>query len=323
MALDTVPWMIAGGAVHSAEVGRSLAYAATGGKSGITAPRDFLVLALSTPGTSVRVAAGSAAIVNAYAGQEGQSYIARNTSDVNVAIAATVGSARSDMLVLRIDDPQYGGSVPPDGVAIGPYVKLEIIPNVGSTATEVPGGTPYPAIPLARIDIPAGTGTITNAMITSLRSLYRPRTDRQIYTKMGPGAILYLSSTASDGVGFPDATGFDVDIPAWATYVKVVVQSSGMIARTPGTAGFKVGIGSSVDPDNIRGSEVGWDDGVAANAVRSSILAAHSAVVPVGARGTTKNLVLRGRKASGGNIESNASTVIIYDVEFSETPATS
>lgn len=189
MALDTVPWMVAGGAVHSAEVGRTLAYVASNGQSGVTQTNDFLVRALSTPGTSVRVAPGSAALVNTYAGQTGQSYIARNTSDENVGITQTGPQARSDMLVLRIDDPQYGGTSPEVSVEEGPYVRLSIIPNVGPIAVAIPSGTPYPAIPLARIDIPANTGTITQAMIKDLRiGLGKTRTGQ--YVGNVPGGSL-------------------------------------------------------------------------------------------------------------------------------------
>lgn len=174
MPLDTVPWAVKGGAVISAEVARSFAYAATSGASGVTQPSDLQVRSQTTPGSTVRVASGVAAIVNTYAGQFGQSYIVRNAGEEDVTISATVGTARSDMLVLRIDDPQYGGSTPPN-VASGPYAKFAIISNVGSSAVAPPAGIAFPCIPLARIDIPANTGAIAQSMIFDLR----PKLDYQ------------------------------------------------------------------------------------------------------------------------------------------------
>lgn len=170
MTLETVPWMVAGGAQHSAEVGRSVAYASIGGLQGVVKKGDLQVQAQSTPGGSVRIADGVGAVANSYAGQSGQSYVARNVGYENISVPPTSGSSRSDMIVLRIDDPEFGGSVPAS-VATGPYCRFAIISNVGSAATDIPAGTPYPAIPLARIDIPSGTGTITSAMIKDLRKI--------------------------------------------------------------------------------------------------------------------------------------------------------
>lgn len=175
MTLTTVPWGVGGGAAHSADVARNLAYVATEGSSGVTRPNDMKVSALTTPAGFVRVGEGAAVIRGSYSNQKNQSYTSMNDGDVNVAIPSTSGTARADMLVLRIDDPQYGGSIPPN-VASGPYAKYAVISNVGSTATDVPAGIGYPAIPLARINVPVNTSAITNAMITDLRKIANPAT---------------------------------------------------------------------------------------------------------------------------------------------------
>lgn len=168
MTLDTVPWAIGGnGVVHSAEIARALAAAVTGSKSGVVRPNDMIVRPKVTPGAAVRAGSGLAVIANSYAGQVGQSYVVRNSSDEEISIPATTAAARSDLLILRIDDPNYGGSQPPN-VATGPYVRFALISNVGSTATDV-AGLSYPYIPLSRIDIPANTATITAAMIVDVR----------------------------------------------------------------------------------------------------------------------------------------------------------
>lgn len=201
MALDTVPWMVDGG-LHSAEVGRALAHLATKGKSGISQIDDFLVRAKPTAGTEVLVGAGVAAIANTYPQQVGQSYVVRNTADEAVAITQTTGAARSDMLILRIDDPQYGGTEP-DNEELGPYVRFAILSNVGPTATSIPAGVGYPAIPLARIDVPAGTSAITGAMIKDLR----PRVADRDIVKPGP-QVDGASSAPPAGVPLIRQIGF-------------------------------------------------------------------------------------------------------------------
>ncbi len=168
MAVDVVPWMVGDGAAHSEVTGRVLAHVATGGRQGVTKAGDLKVSAPSTPTGKVSVVNGSASILNTYEADSNQSYTARNNGPVDVTVSPTSGTARSDMLVLRIDDPNFGGT-PRADKAVGPYAMFAIISNVGSTATQAPGSVSFPCIPLARIDIPVGTSAITNAMIVDLR----------------------------------------------------------------------------------------------------------------------------------------------------------
>ena len=60
MSFDSVPWFVGGGALHSPEVARLLAHAATSGAAGVVTPADLAVSALPVPGASVRVAVGGA-----------------------------------------------------------------------------------------------------------------------------------------------------------------------------------------------------------------------------------------------------------------------
>jgi hypothetical protein len=175
MAFDPVPWFVGGGALHPAEAARQLTYAVTGGAVGVGAVDDLKITQLPTAGTSVRAASGGAVIPNLYPGASQQSYAGRAASTTDISVTATgSGSGRVDLVIARIDDPQYGGTVPGD-VTVGPYIKFAIIQNVASGSTGLPAGLAYPAVALARLDIPASTGTITNAMITDLRAVANPR----------------------------------------------------------------------------------------------------------------------------------------------------
>ena len=168
MSFDSVPWFVGGGALHPAEAARLLAYAATSGAAGVVVAGDLAVTQLPTAGTSVRVAVGGAVIPNLYPGGGQQSYVGRAASSTDVSVTATdSGSGRVDLVVARIDDPFYGGTVPAD-VTVGPYVRIAIIENVTAGSADIPAGLAYPAIALARLDIPASTATITTPMITSL-----------------------------------------------------------------------------------------------------------------------------------------------------------
>lgn len=241
MPLDTVPWAIKGGAVHSTEVARALAYTATGGESGVTRGDDLRVRQLPTASTSVRVSAGSAAIVNSYSGQSGQSYIVRNTSDENIAIPAAT-TARSDLLVLRIDDPQYGGTAVPDAQkAVGPYVRFALISNVGSTATTVPSGIDFPCIPLARIDLPANTGTVTDAHIKDLRKIANPK----------PGTLQIINKRWGDTY---DPLKHTPKTVSWTT--SVITNSGGIAALINDVPAYFAGVASvqitGAGVDNLR-----------------------------------------------------------------------
>jgi len=171
MAFDPVPFFVGGGALHSAEAARQLAYAVTGGAAGVAAAGDLEITQLPVAGTSVRAASGGAVIPNLYPGGSQQSYTVRAASTTDVSVTATgSGAGRVDLVIARIDDPHYGGTIPAD-VTVGPYDRLDIIQNVAAGSTDIPAGLAYPAIALARLDIPASTATITTSMITDLRKV--------------------------------------------------------------------------------------------------------------------------------------------------------
>ncbi|MFD0555297.1 hypothetical protein ACFQ0X_43565, partial [Streptomyces rectiviolaceus] len=172
MALKTTPFVITGGE-HDAQQFRMMIKDLAQGNQGVTQGSHLKVAALSTPGAGVQVGDGSAVITGVWAADQG-SYNVYNIGADIVNIAATGGTGRSDMLILRVQDSNYEGDKTPSTSAF-----FEIVPNVSSSATTVPSG--YSAIPLARIDIPASTATITNAMIKDLRKVANPRRERILY----------------------------------------------------------------------------------------------------------------------------------------------
>ena len=166
MALRPVPWAIGNGAENSVELARADAFVGSSGATGIVDPTDFKVVALPTPGAAVRVRKGTGVIRNIYPGAFGQSYVVQEQSNTDVPVAATGASgAATKYVYVLITDSQYGGQAP-SSVENGPY-------NDYAVTTTLPSNQPY--LLLARINQPASTATITNAMITDLREVANPK----------------------------------------------------------------------------------------------------------------------------------------------------
>lgn len=290
--LDPVPWLVGGGAEHSPSVVRTAAYIAANGASGVVNPDDLAVTELPIPGTSVRVAGGAFSIENTYPGQVNQSYQSRNIDYEDVAIPATAGVARSDMIVIRIDDPEFGGTTPADP-KVGPYNRFAVLSNVGAGATEIPASVEYPAEALARIDIPASTATITNAMITDLRRLIAPKSLTSL--NVGSDVGVSLTSTSATGQSWPKASGWDVKIPAWATHVIALASATGF--KTSGNAygNTWVRMGSTAEPLAVIVGNSGFNSANAPGDMRLGVAPAGKMVIPATLRGTIVNFSIRGK----------------------------
>ncbi len=257
MTWDSVPWFVGGGAHHSPEVARLLAYAATSGAQGIVTPGDLRVEPLAVPGSSVRVLAGACLILSKAAGGAQQTYVGRNPSEDVKGIAATgSGAGRSDLIVAQIKDPFMPGEpwADPADVTVGPYISTEIIPNVSPTTTTVPSGVS--GIPLARIDIPANTATITKEMIRDLRYLALPRS---LTVQAGgvPNSYWHLgNNTHKDTDGTVDKYGMariseirpTISIPSWATHVDISAQAMNLWANQNVSGASLVRLGNVYGP---------------------------------------------------------------------------
>ena len=119
-----------------------------------------------------------------------------------------------------------------DGGAFDPATfeaaKLEVIRGVSTNQKSLAGlGLTYPAIPLARINIPASTGTITAAMITDLRSVALPRMQRHLFThNLSTDENDHINPDAGHEMGEPwPNVWWEFHIPDWATRVRVARAS--------------------------------------------------------------------------------------------------
>ncbi|MGA5670084.1 hypothetical protein ACPCTG_31960 [Streptomyces pseudogriseolus] len=305
MALAPVP-IATKGAEHSAQQFRMMIRDLARGNQGVTEGDDLKVTALATPGAGVQVADGSAVIAGKVSPVQGF-YNAYNIGSSTVNIAATGGVGRSDMLVLRVEDPEYEGTRDPETDEI---VFFEVISNVSSSATQVPAG--YSAIPLARIDIPASTATITNAMITDLRKIANPRRDRRLYSAY-PVATSNLPKTAGYK-DWPADAQWSVPIPAWAGRANIIVTMAGVTMNTGAVW---------VNMQTVIGSRAGQDSVIDDNQTgvrRSTEVIADTFVMPSAMRGTTQTLKVQvsPNLPMNGNLAVNNGTSIVADVEFVE-----
>ncbi|GHE80132.1 hypothetical protein GCM10014715_39380 [Streptomyces spiralis] len=306
MTLIQPPMMINGG-THPARTMRMMIRDLSRGSQGVTEYNDLKVTQQTTPGAGVQVADGSGVVRGASWGQG--SYTQYNVGTALVNIAPTGGTARTDMVVLRVLDPEYEGSLNPASDDIGFF---DVVSNVSATATQPPAG--MTAIPLARIALPPNTATVTNAMITDLRQIANPRRDRQLYTAF-PSSLSSL--TAQNGVWYnwPTAARWNVAIPSWAITAKVVVTLAGLrLSDSNVFASMQTMLGS--DP----GQSTAIDDDQGTGVRRSTIVLADSITLSAAARGTTQLLYVRTQpsRVEWGNLSVDGATSLIADVEFNE-----
>ena len=324
MAMERVPYLVGGGFEHSAEVMRAMLAASTSGAEGIVNAGDFKVRPLAVPGTSVRVAPGNALIRNSYGGGQAQTYACRAGSETQVPIEAT-GSAgsRTDLIVARIDDPTYqGGAFDP---LTFEAARLEVIQGVpASTKTVAELGLSYPAIALARVKLPASTGTVTAAMITDLRSVALPRVQRHLFTHN-------LSNEETDAINPPvgDEMGeawpnvfWNFTIPDWATRVRVRAILGGVRVeeKSPNNYG-NLFVRFGTVPTGFSTQYGRWDNSMAGGVTRQTFMVADDRTVPSSFRGIDTRAYIRAtRKNDNLNVPLlDTFSSISLDLEFYET----
>ncbi|MEU0837090.1 hypothetical protein [Streptomyces sp. NPDC005969] len=309
MSLYRVPILV-NGATHSAEQFRAMVQDLARGAEGITQGVDLKVSQLSTPGASVQVGDGSGVVrgrVNAFQG----TYSVRNQGAATVPIAATGASGRSDMLILRVEDPQYEGSLNP---AVDQINYFQVISGVSSSATTIPDGRT--GIPLARIDIPASTSTITNAMIKDIRVVANPRRESRLLTQSPATASADISGSSLAYSYFTTAAGWNIAVPPWATTVRIRVDIAGLrltVANLYAVARATFGASLIVQATTL-------DDNQGTGTRRINTVVADTLTIPDNYRGTTQLLRAQGAGATGntGKMNIDAATTLVAQVEFEE-----
>jgi hypothetical protein len=216
------------------------------------------------------------------------------------------------MVVLRVLDPEYEGSLNPASDDIGYF---HVVSNVSATATQPPAG--MTAIPLARIAIPPNCATITDAMITDLRGIANPRRDRQIYTS-SPSGDQSWSGNKGTYVSYPPVARWTIAVPTWAVRARIVLNLASLQVingNANGSAAFKLG--------TVQGQGVSFDTGPFTSSDKSqriNVISADTITVPAAMRGTPQLLqsMVSMNSAVAGYIQADTVTTAIADVEFEE-----
>lgn len=327
--MDPVPWLVGGGAQHSPEVARLLAFAATGGAEGVVNVSDLKVVPLSVPGGAVEALPGAALVRNRGAGGDSQTYVARNVTATQVEIAATGSSGgRSDLVVVQVEDPNVAGEpwqTPPDP-AVGPYVFVRVIPNVPAGATrlqDVPGYEGRSAVTLARVDLPASTGTVTAEMITDLRKVANPRRAQEMRV-ITPPTVYQLPATTVYTPWPVQANGGvvgTVEVPEWASRMRMMVTITPVGLRSGSYGNLQATLGSLA----FTGT---WDTqgGLNTDPFQQTFVIAGQHDVPASMRGGMRTLALHARAGSSGQSaaaqpQAIGATRVVVQIDFEERAA--
>lgn len=319
MALDSTPWFVGGGAQHSPEGARGLAYAATRGAEGVAGVSDLKVQAQAVPNGTVQVITGGALLLNRYAGGNGQTYSLRNATATDVPVTPTgSGGGRTDLVLARVLDPQYEGAPPADPTSFD-YSRITIIQGVPAgtkTAKELTLG--YPAIALAKVTLPASTATVTAGMITDLRRVAQPRRERATVT-IFPSTTANIPTVGYNSWPISAAQRPLVAVPDWATKLTVIAHASGLKYAKGSTAvdsvaGTRTGFASSDPSENGILIQDAEDTGG-----RYPGLWIGTHVVTAAMRGTDQYINLQATRTTGTGLWSaDYQSCIVIDYEFSE-----
>lgn len=269
---------------------RLMNQAASIGAQGVVGHLDCRVQATSPATSGIQITTGGVVILGQEVALQGSYTSWNNGLDTTLSIGATGGSPRSDMIVARAEDPTFSGS--PWGGSPGAQIVFpRVLTNVGSGATQPPGGTS--AIPLARIDMPSSTSTVQGSYITDLRTVANPQVSTGILYAAGPGSPTdwTVSTTPHQ---WPPGASWSVQIPSSATSMIVSYQIVGVVYDSTHTArGFiNPQFGASITSPVLTFSQVIVSVPSTSPNGRLTIGGAAQAAIPASLRGTTQTLKL-------------------------------
>lgn len=327
MTWSSFTYQIDGGNTTAQLWRQALEAAALGGQSigGVVNPLDCVVTA---PGTGLipSISAGTVLIDGQEVFQQG-AYAGYNPgADTSLTVAPTTGTPRSDMVVVRVEDPTFASS-PWGGLVTNQLVFPRLITNVSSSATVPPAG--QSCIPLCRIDMPATASVVLQSYITDLRQMANTKRTRSLLQASGAaGAVNWTVGTSP--TAWPALATWQVAIPAWATGIKLRWRLSNVVYTGGGTNWARgsvypvFGASVSAPAQTFTSSLVSVNTASTAYEV-FSIEGSADAVISTALRGTTQTLQFA-QTTDGtqtGIVEVTEGSVFIVDVELSQRPVTS
>jgi hypothetical protein len=309
------------------EIGRLVAYMASAGTSGVVGPKDCHVVEFVTPGAGVRVRPGAVVVQSGYASAGQQAYVMRNPGDDVVTITPTgTGSGRSDLVCARVLDDQYPGV---GASSVESFVVEDVDPGTSSVDDAIAQGKTGldAATALARLDIPASTSVITQAMATDLRELVNPRQSIYTWTVSRPNGAAddYLTSVKPTTQVWPSYASIKVPVPKWAVRAhcqSIVTCGSEQKSGQADAAGGRLELNFA----GKDGADVFFHIVIPTSIIQTATLVTGCNVdLAESQRGTEQTLQIKGWKShsNASELRSTWGTTVSHYVTFYEAPQAS
>jgi len=217
-------------------------------EQGVIGATSFAVTQRPTPAMAVDVAAGVCIVTGTDQAFQGKYLCRAEAATTNVAISAAPGSGtRYDIVVVQVRDTNAGGPS-------GDDARVYVVEGTAS-ASPVDPTIPTSSIPLARVRVPSGTGSITNALIDNLR------VDARVIGATSPsGSVMaFAGATAPAGWLLCDGTAYSqTAYPAlYAAIGSAYATSGGQTAPASGL--FRVPILNGRVPVGLDASQTEFD----------------------------------------------------------------
>jgi hypothetical protein len=324
MTFSALTYQIDGGNTSSQlwrQMAEALSLASPGG---ITNPLDMICTATGT-NNIVSISGGECIIDGVEIANQGAYYGYNVGIDTSVTIAATSGSPRTDMVVVRVEDPTFSGS-PWGGSPAAQTIFPRVISGVSSSATWPPGGVT--AIPLCLVNMPASTTNVQQSYIVDLRVLANPKRQRTLLQASGAASPVSWTVGTSP-TAWPALATWQVPVPAWGTGVKISWVLEGCVYIAGGNAHARGNVypvfGASVSAPNQTFTSTLASITSATTFLPCTISGSADATVSTALRGTTQTLQLA-QTTDGTNtgiIEVTEGSVFKVDIEFYQKAVTS
>lgn len=270
---------------------RLMLMSGTQGSQGVVGHLDCIVKQTTVASSGLIITSGAVVVLGQETAFQG-SYFGYNVgNDTTLTIAPTGGTGRSDMVVVRAEDPTWSGS-PWGGPASGQILFPRVISGVSGSATTAPAG--ISAIPLARIDIPASTTAITQAMITDLRQVSNPQRTLALNAVNGPSVATNWTLSGSTAINWPTGATWQVQIPLWATNMVVSWSANELLYGNDGDniarGWLWAVIGSNVNAPVVSTRQSLVSMNASTGPWRHTIGGGDSISIPASIRGTTQTI---------------------------------
>lgn len=313
-------WMVdTPGVDHPAADARAQVFLATSGESGLVASGGGGLSVTPGDSGSARIHPCSVIAKSRYPGHVDQSYAFRVTSAVDVPIrAASSSGARTDAIILRVQDRSVEGADIPDDPNTVDYWFPEVLEGVPSSVRKTEDGLAawkqidYPFVLIGTTKVPASSSAISDA--TFRGTAINARSDYADPVIYQPQKRFSVGHTGSYFEDFSDPLYFDV--PEWAAWVTFQIHISGLHVA----GGNSYGMLSAFTMDRAL-KYTRWNIDLSDGGNRSSWMVVGKVYVSEKYRGETQSLKLRVSnqlKSAGATVTLDERSSVAMNISFQE-----